>query len=93
MTILVKYSKYVGGIQAIILGIFYIHSPWSRTFLRASVNLKVFLPVARKSVKRQVVFVGIVVEGDVVEIYEQIPVFSLYFFLSTPVAGLPCSLA
>lgn len=51
----------MGDTSYIILGVFYIHSPWSRTFLRASVNLKVFLPVARKSVKRRVVFVGIVV--------------------------------
>jgi len=48
----------------------------SQTLFRASVSLKVSLPVARKNLKRRAIVTDVVVESDIVEIYERTPVFS-----------------
>jgi len=49
---------------------------FSQTVLRASVSLKVSLPVARKSLNRRAIVTGVVVGSDIVEIYERTPLFS-----------------
>jgi len=59
---------------------------FSQTVLRASVSLKVSLPVARKSLNRRAIVTGVVVGSDIVEIYERTPVFSWEFSDVSPLS-------